>query len=132
MSQRVSYYLEGYAHQNPVPVASSIGPHLYSGVITGRDAVTREMPKTMAEQCANLFGHVRELLELVGAGTDDVVKMTFYLRNYRDRDALNAEWVAMFPDPANRPARQVMAAELDGLSLLQADLVGILPEREAD
>lgn len=127
MSDRQSYYLEGYAHQNPVPVASRIGPHLYSGVITGRDPRSKEMPEGMEEQCANLFGHVRELMQLTGAHVDDIVKMTFYLRDYRDREALNREWVAMFPDPQSRPARQVMAAQLDGLTLLQADLVAILP-----
>lgn len=127
MTRRQSYYLEGYAHQNPVPVASRIDLHLYSGVITGRDPETTAMPQGMDAQCANLFGHVRELMELAGAHTDDIVKMTFYLRNYRDREALNREWVAMFPDPENRPARQVMAAELDGLTLVQGDLVAILP-----
>ena len=126
MVKRQSYYLEGYAHQNPVPVASRIGPHLYSGVITGRDPETTDMPEGMDAQCTNLFAHVRELMRIAGAHTDDIVKMTFYLRNYRDRDALNREWVAMFPDPANRPARQVMSAELDGLTLLQGDLVAIL------
>ena len=131
MSRRTGYYLDGYAHQNPVPVASRIGAHLYSGVITGRDPHTKEMPESMAAQCANLFGHVRELMRITGATTDDIVKMTFYLRHYRDREALNAEWVAMFPDSANRPARQVMAAELDGLTLLQADLVAILGESGA-
>jgi hypothetical protein len=33
----------------------------------------------------------------------------------------------MFPEPANRPARQVMAASLDGGALVHAELVAILP-----
>lgn len=81
MSDRQSYYLECYAHQNPVPVASRIGPHLSSGVITGRDPHSKEMPEGMAEQCANLFGHVRELMLLTGAHTDDIVNITFSLRH---------------------------------------------------
>lgn len=128
MTRRISYYLDGYAHQNPVPVASRIGPHVYSGVITGRDGATKQMPESLDAQMSNLFGHVRELMEVVGAPTDAIVKMTIYLSDYRDRDALNREWIAMFPDPESRPARQVMAAVFDGATRVQADLVAILVE----
>ena len=34
----------------------------------------------------------------------------------------------MFPDPASRPARQIMQAQLDEGALLQADVVALLPE----
>lgn len=128
MPRRESIYLEGFAHKNPVPAACRIGPHLYSGVLTGRDPVTHEMPEGLDEQCANIFAHVRELMRVAGGSTDDIVKMTFYLVHYRDRDPLNREWVAMFPDSADRPTRQAMAAVLDGGALVQADLVAILPE----
>lgn len=126
MPRRQSIYLEGFAHRNPVPAACRIGPHLYSGVLTGRDPASHEMPKGIDEQCANIFAHVRELMHVAGGSTDDIVKMTFYLVRYRDREALNREWVAMFPDPENRPTRQAMSAVLDGDALVQADMVAIL------
>ncbi|MCW4385662.1 RidA family protein [Salinibacterium sp. SYSU T00001] len=125
--RRQSIYLPGFSHSNPIPAASRIGPFLYSGVLTGRTA-GGEMPSTLDEQCANVFAHVAELMEAAGGSTDDIVKMTFWLADYRDRDALNREWLAMFPDAASRPARQAMAAQLDGGSLMQCDLVAVLPE----
>lgn len=73
------------------------------------------------------------MLAAAGGGCDDIVKLTFWLADPRDREALNREWLAMFPDPANRPARQVMAAQLDGGSLVQCDLLAVLgPASEPD
>jgi 2-iminobutanoate/2-iminopropanoate deaminase len=126
MPRRTSIFLPGYGHANPVPVAALIGPHLASGVLTGRDPVTREMPTSLDAQCADVFEHVRALKDAVGGSPDDILKMTFWLADYRDRDALNREWVAMFPDPGHRPARQAMAAALDGGALVHCDLTAIL------
>jgi enamine deaminase RidA (YjgF/YER057c/UK114 family) len=126
MSRRESIELPGFGHQNPIPAASRIGPFLFSGVLTGRDPETRELPEALDAQMANVFRHVRALLELAGGSTDDIVKMTFWLADYRDREALNREWLAVFPDAASRPARQAMAATLDGGSLVQCDLVAVL------
>ncbi|TRW47003.1 RidA family protein [Georgenia yuyongxinii] len=131
MPRRTSIYLPGFGHENPIPVASRIGPFLCSGVLTGRDPATSEMPDGLDEQCANVFTHVRALMTAAGASTDDIVKMTFHLASYRDRAALNREWLAMFPDPASRPARQAMAATLDGGALIHCDLVAVL-ESPAD
>lgn len=126
MSRRTSIYLEGFSHENPIPVASRIGQHLYSGVLTGRDPSTRSMPVELEAQITNIFSLVRSVMEAAGGGTDDIVKLTFYLADYRDRAALNREWTAMFPSADDRPARQVMAAAFDGATLAQADLVAIL------
>ncbi len=122
----MSVELPGFRHANPVPVASRRGPFLASGALTGRDPATGEMPVALEAQCANVFGHVRALMAAVGGTTDDILKMTFWLADARDRDALNREWTAMFPDPSNRPARQAVAARLDGGALVHCDLLAVL------
>ncbi|GGD70724.1 RidA family protein [Microbacterium murale] len=126
MGGRVSIELPGFGHANPIPAASRIGPFLASGALTGRDPQTREMPEGLDEQCANVFQHIRALMDAAGGSTDDILKLTIHLTTYRDRDALNREWSAMFPDPASRPARQVLAAELDGGALVHADVLAVL------
>ncbi|MFD4665951.1 RidA family protein [Streptomyces halstedii] len=126
MPRRVSVYLPGFGHANPIPAASRIGPFLASGALTGRDPATGEMPEDLQAQCANVFAHVRALMAAVDGATDDILKMTFRLVRYRDRDALNREWTTMFPDPAHRPARQVVAARLDGGALVHCDLMAVL------
>lgn len=128
MARRTSIEIPGFRHANPIPAACRIGPVLASGVLTGRDPATHEFPDGLDEQCRHLFGHVRALLDAVGGSTDDILKMTFWLADYRDREALNREWAAMFPDPSTRPARQAIAAQLDGGCLIQCDLLAVLPE----
>lgn len=126
MSGRVSIEIAGFAHANPVPAACRIGPFLFTGVLTGRDPVTTQMPASLEAQCANVFAHMREVVAAVDGSTDDIAKITFWVADYRDRDALNREWLRMFPDAASRPARQVMAATLDGGALIHADLIAVL------
>ena len=126
MNPRRSIYLSSFAHQNPIPAASVVGQMLFSGAITGRDPRTHEMPATMAAQCANIFFYIRAIMEEAGGSIDTIGKITFHLGEYRDRAALNIEWLKMFPDEATRPARQVLAAELDGGALIHADMVAVL------
>jgi len=126
MTRRSSIEIPGFAHANPVPVASRIGRMLASGVLTGRDPETRAMPNGLDEQCANVFHHIRALMDAAGGSTDDILKLTFWVTAYRDRGALNREWEACFPDPASRPARQVMQAHLDQGALIHCDVLAVL------
>ena len=128
MPRRTAIYLPGFGHENPIPVASRMGPFLFSGALTGRDPETARMPETLDGQVTNVFAHVRALMAAAGGSTDDLAKLTFHLVRYRDRAALNREWEAMFPDPATRPARQVLAATLDGGALVHCDVVAVLAD----
>ena len=127
---RISIYTEGFGHENPIPVASKIGPYVASGVLTGRDPQTQEMPTDLATQVANVFAHIRLVMEAAGGSVDDILKLNVHLVEYRDRAALNDHWLRMFPDPASRPARQVMAATLDRGALIQADLLAIIQDAD--
>lgn len=123
---RVSVDLPGFSHVNPIPAASRKGPFVFSGAFSGRDPATGELPTTLDAQMAVVFQHVRTLMDHVGGSVDDIVKMTFWLADPRDRAALNREWVAAFPDEASRPARHVLKADLDGGVLVQADVIAVL------
>jgi len=127
-TRRQSVDVPGFRHANPIPAGSRIGPFLASGALTGRDPGTGEMPADLDRQCANVFTHVRALLAAAGGSPDDVLKLTFHLADPGDREALNREWLAMFPDPAHRPARQALAAQLTGGALVHCDLLAVLPD----
>lgn len=126
MAHRQSINPAGLSHENPIPVASKIGPFLATGVLTGKDPATGELPTDLAGQVDNVFQHVRNVMAAAGGSTDDILKFTVYLVNYRDRTAVNMAWAQMFPDPASRPARQVIAANLDRGNLIQVDLWAVL------
>jgi len=130
-SERRSVSTDGYAHVNPVPVASRIGRHLQSGVLTGRDLATRSFPESLDEQVRIVFERIAELMTTAGGSTDDILKVNLWVERYREREAINREWETMFPDPERRPARQIIKAQLDEGALLQADIIAILPEPAA-
>lgn len=120
---RRAVYLPGFAHANPIPAASRVGPLLASGALTGRDPESGEMPEGLDAQIENVFSHISALMTAAGGKVDDIAKITFHLADYRDRVALNRAWTALFPDPATMPARQVLATSLDGGALVHADLI---------
>ncbi|TIC79298.1 RidA family protein [Nocardioides sp. GY 10127] len=124
---RRSLSLPGFSHANPIPVAAVIDRVLATGMITGRDPGTHEMPPDLATQVHHVFGHVRAVLEAAGGGPEDLLRMTVHLADPTDRVALNEEWTAMFPDPDDRPARMVLPAATGSPTLVFCDLLAVLP-----
>lgn len=127
MAQRRSVNFPGFAHQNPIPNASRIGNLMMSSVISGVDPGTRNYPATLEGQVANIFTHIRRAVEAAGGTPDNIIKITFYVRDQAaGRAALNGEWVKMFPDADSRPARHTLVAAGDGPSLVTCDFVAVL------
>lgn len=124
--ERRSINVESFGHVNPIPAASRIGSLLMSSVISGRDPASGGMPPTIEGQCAQMFRRVREIIEAAGGTPDHIIKMTVWLRDPGSRDALNAEWVKLFPDPASRPARHALPLVGSGDSLVQCDITAVI------
>jgi 2-iminobutanoate/2-iminopropanoate deaminase len=127
--RRTSVYVESFGHVNPIPAACRIGDLIYSGAITGRDPGTGRPAESLDRQCVQMFRHMRDIVEAAGASIDDIIKVTVWLRDPGDRTALNREWTALFPDPADRPARHTMGADLGGDLLAQCDFVAVAASR---
>jgi 2-iminobutanoate/2-iminopropanoate deaminase len=123
MMGRRSIYLEDFSHSNPIPAACEIDGVLMSGIIYGLDTTTGQPAATLDEQCHLMFVHLRAVLEASGATPDDVVKLNVFLKDRSQRESLNREWIALFPDPDSRPVRQAMQADLDNGKLIQCDFV---------
>lgn len=128
MSRRRSIVVPEIAHRFPVPNASRIGNLVISGSIQGIDPVTHTMPSELAEQCSNMFSNMKSVIEAAGGTTDDIIKMTVFIRDRNNREPLNAEWVRMFPDPNSRPARHAQPLQIDGPSLVQCDFMAVVDE----
>jgi len=125
MAKRQSVNFPGFAHQNPIPNASRIGNVMMTSVISGVDPATRNLPPELAKQVTNLFTHVRTAIETAGGTPDDIIKMTFWLKDPGQRAALNDEWVKMFPDAASRPARHTMALGSESNALVTCEFVAV-------
>lgn len=125
MGKRKSVNIPGFKHVNPIPNASMIGNVLMSGLIIGVDSETNKLPSDLKQQCVNMFGHVRSIVEAAGCSMDDIIKITVWLKDPADRAVLNEEWLRLFPDPASRPARQALPHLGGGDALILCDIVAI-------
>ena len=77
MAQRQSVNGSRARHENPIPNASRIGNIVVSSVIGGTNPGTRELPPTLEQQVANVFGYIRHDIEAAGGTADDIIKITF-------------------------------------------------------
>ncbi len=114
-------------HENPIPNASRVGNIVMSSVIGGATPGTRDLPPTLEQQVANVFSHIRHDIEAAGGSVDDIIKVTFWVKDpASQRAALNDAWVKMFPDPESRPARHTLPLPANSRALVQADFTAVL------
>ena len=125
---RSSISVKGLSHRHPVPNACRIGNMVFSGAIHGVNSITHELPTEIADQSANVFANMLAIVEAAGGSARDVIKVEIYLRDSHDRDAVNTEWVRMFPDPESRPARHVRPLPPDSPSLVQCEFIAVIGE----
>lgn len=124
-----SIEVEGVTHgAAPIPMGARVGNMLYSSGLMGKDPSNDKLPPDSASQARFLFDNLRSLLRNGGASLDDVVHVTAFVKDNAQREALNAEWVACFPDPHDRPARHTQVADLQGGMLMQIEIVAVVQE----
>ena len=57
---------------------------------------------------------------------DDIVRMTCLLADLGDREAINKQWLEMFPDENDRPARHTSRYDPPGGMKVQIEIVAVL------
>lgn len=124
--ERQTIYLPGFGHKNPIPAACRIGNMVATGIIYGLDTSTGKPAETLDEQCRLMFMHLRAVLAAAGARPEHVLKINILLKDRSQREPVNREWLAMFPDRGDMPARQAMQADLDGGKLVQCDCIAVV------
>jgi 2-iminobutanoate/2-iminopropanoate deaminase len=126
--KRVSYEVDGYSHgNNPIPAVARIGNIVVTGGISGIDLASGTMPETVEQQSANMFEVAERVLEQAGAGLNDVIKVTVFLKPELNRAALNTAWLKHFPDEHSRPVRHVVVNPyLGGGMLIQCEMMAVL------
>jgi 2-iminobutanoate/2-iminopropanoate deaminase len=116
----------GVEHRAPIPQAVELGGFVHSSAIFGQDPATGELPADPARQAELVFQHVRALLEQAGSGPEAIAKMTIYVSDDAYRDDVNREWLRMFPDEGDRPARHIVRTDLRRGMLVQCEFVAVL------
>jgi 2-iminobutanoate/2-iminopropanoate deaminase len=122
---RSSIYVDEIAHQSPIPNASRIGNIIVSGLIRGADPATSKLAATLEQQCAFMFLHMRRAVESGGATVEDIIKVTVWMKELT-RQPVNDQWLKMFPNPASRPARQILEVPMEPGVLIQCDFMAVI------
>ncbi|PZC47969.1 MAG: 2-iminobutanoate/2-iminopropanoate deaminase [Chloroflexi bacterium] len=127
MPKRQIIEVPGVAHNAPIPMAVKIGNTVYSSGIIGADPATGEIPEDAAAQTQFMFQHIGTIMEQAGGSTADIAHMTVYVKDNSTRQLINAEWLKMFPDENDRPARHAIRTdELQRGMLIQCEIVAVL------
>lgn len=127
MGKRQTIQVEGFSHANPIPAAARIGPLLMSGLINGTDPATGKLAEGLEAQCAAMFQQIGNVLAGGGGTPDNLVRLTVWLKDRSQRGPLNEQWLKMFPNPGDRPARlSLQAGDLAGGILVQCEITAYI------
>jgi 2-iminobutanoate/2-iminopropanoate deaminase len=127
MSRRQSIDPPGMDHKSPIPMGCRIDNIVYSSGISGHDPDTDEVPSEPGAQARAVMENVRRFMVAAGGTTEDIIRLTLFVKDRKLRDHFNKEWIAMFPDERSRPARHAVVADLGGKNLFQVEIVAVLP-----
>ena len=131
MSNRKSIEVPGLEHVNPIPNASRIGPFLVSGGIFGKDPGTGKVAEGIEAQCEQMFANVRTVLEAGGATPEDIIKLSFWLKDMANRPVVNKYWLQMFPDEHSRPARHTFPTpDLRDPLLVECEIMAVISDQK--
>jgi enamine deaminase RidA (YjgF/YER057c/UK114 family) len=127
MPKRPNIKLENLQHENPIPVACVIGRMLVTSGIFGKNPDTGGIPPEIEMQCRNMFENIQRILTAANGTTDDIIKMTVWVKDKSIKNHVNVEWLKMFPDEDSRPVRHsITYQDLPAPALVQCEIMAIL------
>ena len=127
MARRRSFEVTGLHHENPIPMGTIIGNLMMTSGIFPMDPQTRKAPDDVAGQCKLMFENIRRVMEAAGGSPDDIIKLVVWAKDKSFKEAMNKEWLAMFPDSHSRPARHTMMySGFSGNILIQCEIIAVL------
>ncbi len=109
-----------------------IGNLVASSGIAGRDPGSGQLPADPARQAELMFQHVHTLMRAAGGSPADIAHLTVYVKDLAYREQVNREWLKMFPDERDRPARHTLLWDLRGGMLVQCELLAVLDPGAGD
>lgn len=119
---RTNHEIPGHGHHDPIPMGARIGDLFASSGVSGVDPASSDKLEPVEGAAGQAyFGlrNVRALAEAAGMSAEDIGHITVLVQDYADLPAIDKEWCAAFPDPNDRPARQVMKMGLQRRSKAQ-------------
>jgi 2-iminobutanoate/2-iminopropanoate deaminase len=125
---RSNHEIPGHGHHDPIPMGARIGDLYASSGVSGVDPAGGDKLEAVEGAAGQAhFGllNVKTLAEQGGLTADDIGHITVLVQDYGDMQAIDRAWCAMFPDPSDRPARQVMQLGLQRRSRAQFHMLAV-------
>jgi 2-iminobutanoate/2-iminopropanoate deaminase len=108
---RSNHEIPGHGHHDPIPMGARIAGLYASSGVSGVDPSSDDKLEPVEGAAGQSYFGLRNVLSLAQQGgmtAEDIGHITVLVQDYADLPAVDREWCQVFPDPANRPARQVM------------------------
>jgi len=103
---------------------------MMTGGIFGMEPETRRTPPDIESQCKLMFQNIRRVMDAAGASVDDIIKVNVWTKEKSFKEAVNKEWLAMFPDEHSRPARHTMLYQgFSGNALIECEIIAVLQNK---
>ena len=126
---RTNHEIEGHGHHDPIPMGARIGDLYCSSGVSGVDPASDdklEPVEGVAGQAHHGLRNVASLARNGGGSADGIGLITVLVQDYADLPAIDAEWAQLFPDPNDRPARQVMKMGVQRRSRAQFHMMAVV------
>jgi len=121
-----SIHIPGMDHRAPIPAGAKVGNIVMSSPISGRELGTNRLPEDPDEQAAVMFRNIRAFLEQAGGGPENMVHLTLFVKDIKYRENVNKEWIKMYPDENQRPARHAIESDTRGAGLFQVEVMAVI------
>jgi len=114
---------------DPEPMALRMGDLVFTNGIAGVDPLTGALPSTPEAQFAQAYKNLEALLASAGVGTAGIGLVTVFIPGGDYRQYINAGWLELFPDEADRPARKTNHVNLPEGVFVQLQAQGVAGAR---
>jgi 2-iminobutanoate/2-iminopropanoate deaminase len=126
--ERSNHEIPGHGHHDPIPMGSRIGDLFCSGGVSGVDPDSDDHIEAVGpapDQARFGLANIKTLAEVGGMSADDIGHMTLLIQDYATMPVIDAEWTKAFPDPNDRPARQVMKVGVQRRTHVQFHMIAV-------
>jgi 2-iminobutanoate/2-iminopropanoate deaminase len=127
--QRFNLEVPGISKNHPNPMGCRVGTFVFSSGIGGNDPSGKETSNDTSLRTALALSNARTLLETGGGGLSDIGMVSITVNDYADEEAILRRWHEFFPDPADQPARHIMAFGGRGSYPVQLHVIAALNGR---